>query len=186
MAFQASWENEAPWLKNRPCLKKKKWMTWSFFGDRILRERTRRSDKKGIESKEDTKVWAGRACVSYILCQGSLLRSTASYMLFPGETWDRVSSYHTVGQSQQEANQITLHKGYLKNIIDQAHRSLRLITVALYTGKSWVLRIWNLSCPKAQAAGHYPLYKAYFWLLCLWYYIIYIILFLVFWGRDSQ
>jgi len=62
--------------------------------------------------------------------QMCILQSIASYIqCFWKEKWDSVNgNYHTMGQSQQEANQTILHKGNTrcpKSITNQAHSSPR-------------------------------------------------------------
>lgn len=67
-------------------------MTWSFFGDRVLRERTRRSDKKEIESKEDTKVWEWEGLRKLCLIPRKLIKKYGIlYVVSKGD----------MGQSQQ-------------------------------------------------------------------------------------
>lgn len=63
------------------------------------------------------KACVERSCRSCILCLTSLLRSVASYTLFPGKKWDRVGrNYYTVIQSQREANKAMLFKGSTGNL----------------------------------------------------------------------
>lgn len=63
------------------------------------------------------KACVERTCRSCVLCLTSLLRSIASYTLFPGKKWDRVGrNYYTVIQSQREANKAMLYKGSTGNL----------------------------------------------------------------------
>ena len=94
-------------------------MTWtsrSLFSDRVPSVRTRR-----LEDKKLDKFGIGKSCITCVLCQTGLLRSTASYVLFPGRKGAvSAESYHTVERNQQEANQASLYRGntrYLKGAI---------------------------------------------------------------------
>lgn len=64
------------------------------------RERTRREKVKRIEDREDTKIGTGRSCISYVLCETSLLRSIASSILFSGgngtETGETIMQWNKV------------------------------------------------------------------------------------------
>lgn len=80
------------------------WASRSFLGDRVLSARWPLDEKI---KKLDRKLWVRRSLTSCVSCQESVLKSTGSYILFPGEK----------RQSQQEANQCCPRgTGYLKNI----------------------------------------------------------------------
>lgn len=64
------------------------WISSSRFGDKFLRRRARESKKKKMNMG---KFWIRKSCAIYVLCQASLLRNTASYILFAGREWDRES-----------------------------------------------------------------------------------------------
>lgn len=81
------------------------------------------------ENKEDRKTGTWRPCVSSGCIRASLLRTTASYILFPVVKQDNFRwNNHTMGQNQQEANQAMLlqgNTGYFKSIMNQVHSGLR-------------------------------------------------------------
>lgn len=63
------------------------------------------------------KACVERSCRSCVLCLTSLLRSIASYTLFPRKKWDRLCrNYYTVIPSQREANKAMLYKGGTGNL----------------------------------------------------------------------
>lgn len=110
---------------------------------------------KRIEDREDMNVWDQEVLHKLWLMQTSLLRSTISYILFPGEKWDEVSK-RTVRQCCIKGTQ-----GISTALQAKHTAALRLISIALHSGKSWVLRIQ--STPKDPVAGDYWLCQAYSW-----------------------
>lgn len=74
---------------------------------------------KRIEDREDMNVWDQEVLHKLWLTQTSLLRSTISYILFPGEKWDEVR--------KRTISQAVLHKGntgYFNSITGQEHSCL--------------------------------------------------------------
>lgn len=89
------------------------WTSKLFFIDRVQRERW-----PGDQKIREHKVGVRRSCTSYVLYLASLLRRTASYILFAGRQWDKANrklSYNwTMSTVSQSSNFVQREHRYLK------------------------------------------------------------------------
>lgn len=121
-------------------------LTWAsrfFFSDRVLSGRWPGDEKI---KKNVGKFGIRRSCISCVLCQASLLRSPASYILFSGvrngtKSAEAAVQWDEVNRKLIRRCRTRAHRVSQKHCSPSTQRPWRLIPTAPHCGKSWVLRI---------------------------------------------